>query len=431
MMRFAFLFAIASLLFPFFGFGNDDSAAVKYPVLQAHLETQIEKYPQNPGLQMIRSLLGHMGGETEVAEAVMKEYQVRGPELLWQWGYYMVRKQQPEIGLVYFEKARELAPRYPDPYIGQGGCLIMQEKYAEAVEVLEKALWMSPEDRRYWHLLAQAYDGSGQSEKMLKHSNEIEEIVKADGEILRLSRPWYHSKFPFESDLMNLGKLLTSKTQAAELHRELALFYDELEYQNQSCEAAVKAHKAHHPEAFIGLKSSCGKLYLKSQDQLNYEVNFFGKTHDQQLTLVEFGKGDILFEWQNTGIGPVRGSVQMETAALQSAKTFVHILQADQTMKMKESTAFWLPYDYFQSARAGKEISLNIEGEYQHFKLQSLEVLEAEIRGDYQPLPYLLLVSESGKELGVLDDPGNPLMVYMNFGKKVTLYSVEDGASRD
>ena len=88
------------------------------------------------------------------------------------WSYSMMRRYDDAIEMCH--KAIELDPDYGNPYNDIGAYLLEQEKYAEAIPWLEKAI-VAPryEARQYPHTnLGRAYEKLGEHRRALRCYNE-------------------------------------------------------------------------------------------------------------------------------------------------------------------------------------------------------------------------------------------------------------------
>ncbi len=83
-------------------------------------------------------------------------------------GFGHILLDEKEEALKYYKRCTELKPDTSDGWIALGNFYMVEQKYAEAIPPLEKALELDPNNTEAVSLLSQAYDLNGDQEKAVK-----------------------------------------------------------------------------------------------------------------------------------------------------------------------------------------------------------------------------------------------------------------------
>ena len=146
--------------------------------------------PRGPTVSLAE--LGVPGKARKVYEKGMKELHL---------------KNRPARSIEYFERAIEIHSEYQSARVQLGFALILEERFELALAALQMAVALNPEDGRALALLASAYEGVGDTERML---GALSETVRVDPD-----------NFGAHTDLARLF-LASGNLEAAEMHARAA-----------------------------------------------------------------------------------------------------------------------------------------------------------------------------------------------------------------
>ena len=144
----------------------------KWDQAQKEYETILQQNPSAPGIhfRLGRLLLSKPNPGPDMAEQAKKEFQEElkidpnnaGAEYV--LGELAREKQQWDEAVLHFNRAAKLDAAFGDAYLGLGQSLISNKKYSEAVEPLETAVKLEPQNPATHYSLATAYSRTGRKQ---------------------------------------------------------------------------------------------------------------------------------------------------------------------------------------------------------------------------------------------------------------------------
>lgn len=140
-------------------------------------------------------------------------------------GDFLLSNGDTKMARMSFQRAADLSPAAPEPLVGLAEVHLRERRYAEAVELLNKAQTLDPNYRRIHHFLGQAYRGLGRAEDATR---ELELGLDAEKRSMpdRLSalgpRYWsgYAAHISRANELVGAGKYGQAASLLEELNRK-------------------------------------------------------------------------------------------------------------------------------------------------------------------------------------------------------------------
>ncbi|MFQ5492004.1 MAG: tetratricopeptide repeat protein [Phycisphaerae bacterium] len=120
--------------------------------------------PDNPTWPHHQALVHWQNGNMDAAVALLQENTTRHPDFapgLHRLGYAQLHQGRLDAASQSFERFIQRIPDQPHGYVGLAEVRIKQQQYADAVDLLHKALAMSGESKTAHYLLGQAYRALG------------------------------------------------------------------------------------------------------------------------------------------------------------------------------------------------------------------------------------------------------------------------------
>ena len=149
--------------------GKWDEAAKAYQQI-------LQQSPNLAGLhyRLGRILVSKPGFGPEAAEQAKQEFEKElridpsnaGAEYV--LGELAKQKEQWDEAMLHFSRATKLDPGFGDAFVGLGGCLVSTKRFSEAIQPLENAVQLQPENPAAHYLLAIAYDRTGRKQDSAK-----------------------------------------------------------------------------------------------------------------------------------------------------------------------------------------------------------------------------------------------------------------------
>ncbi|HXY50638.1 MAG TPA: tetratricopeptide repeat protein [Terriglobales bacterium] len=149
--------------------GKWDEAAKAYQQI-------LQQSPNLAGLhyRLGRILVSKPGFGPEAAEQAKQEFEKElridpsnaGAEYV--LGELAKQKEQWDEAMLHFSRATKLDPGFGDAFVGLGGCLVSTKRFSEAIQPLENAVQLQPENPSAHYLLAIAYDRTGRKQDSAK-----------------------------------------------------------------------------------------------------------------------------------------------------------------------------------------------------------------------------------------------------------------------
>jgi tetratricopeptide (TPR) repeat protein len=145
--------------------GKWDAAAKEYRLIE-------ERFPTLPGIhyRLGRLLISQPNPPPDMTEQASKEFEAElklnpnSPGAEYILGELARKSSSWETALPHFERASKLDPGFGDAWLGWGESLIAEKKYADAVQPLEHAVQLEPQNPRAHFSLGMAYSRSGRKE---------------------------------------------------------------------------------------------------------------------------------------------------------------------------------------------------------------------------------------------------------------------------
>jgi tetratricopeptide (TPR) repeat protein len=149
--------------------GKWDEAAKVY-------EQILKQNPNLPGMhyRLGRILVSKPGFGPETADQAKQEFEKEltidpsNAGALYVLGELAKQKEQWDEAILRFSQATQLDPGFGDAFIGLGGSLVSVKRFSDAVQPLENAVKLQPENPAAHYLLAIAYDRTGRKEEGAK-----------------------------------------------------------------------------------------------------------------------------------------------------------------------------------------------------------------------------------------------------------------------
>ena len=144
----------------------------KWDQAKKEYETILQQNPSAPGIhfRLGRLLLSKPNPGSDMAEQAKKEFEEElkidpnnaGAEYV--LGELARHNQQWDDAVLHFGRAANLDAAFGDAYLGLGQSLISNKKYSEAVEPLETAVKLEPQNPATHYSLATAYSRTGRKQ---------------------------------------------------------------------------------------------------------------------------------------------------------------------------------------------------------------------------------------------------------------------------
>jgi tetratricopeptide (TPR) repeat protein len=144
----------------------------KWDQAQKEYETILQQDPNAPGIhfRLGRLLLSKPNPGPEMGEQAKKEFEAElqidpnnaGAEFV--LGELARESQQWDNAILHFGRAAKLDAAFGDAYLGLGQSLISTKKYSEAIEPLETAVKLEPQNPATHYNLATAYSRTGRKQ---------------------------------------------------------------------------------------------------------------------------------------------------------------------------------------------------------------------------------------------------------------------------
>lgn len=139
----------------------------QYELAEAHLRRALEISPQ---LLPAYNNLGNIYVEQGRVKAALAQYrlaleQTEHASIYHNMGKAFLAVGRADSAQLYFRRALELDPQLREGYKGLFKALHSEERLNQALETLEQAQMLWPQDETFLHLLAETYAGLGQEER--------------------------------------------------------------------------------------------------------------------------------------------------------------------------------------------------------------------------------------------------------------------------
>jgi len=161
----------------------------KWDLAEKEYQTVLQQSPNEPGIhfRLGRLLLSKPNPAPTVAGDAKKEFQREleidpnnaGAEYV--LGELARQAQQWDEAVQHFSHAAKLDVGFGDAFLGLGTSLISQKKFSEAVQPLEKAVKLEPQNPAAHYSLAMAYSRTGQRQAADKEFVLHREMIQKSG----------------------------------------------------------------------------------------------------------------------------------------------------------------------------------------------------------------------------------------------------------
>ena len=174
-----------------------------------------------------------------------------------------------------------------------------------------------------------------------------------------------------------------------------------------------------------GAKKNTAKTGLKLIEgtQFYYTVSYGDYEYDFYINLNSFDREDgFSFDWY---LDNNRGSVFMKAEALKSAMALHNYFNVA-TITLSDKTSVWISEKMFQAIKTGKPVEIDLGKEKQTFTLKRKDIytFKHKVFGEKIQVPILVIsTSDNEKEIWIIDNIENSLIVKMNLEFKIKLNS--------
>jgi Flp pilus assembly protein TadD len=151
------------------GYGEALLHLHEYAEAEKQLKRSVDMAPTNVSSWIVLARLYHsIGDGTNLGQAARRALLLdsSNTQAAYYYGVYLIDySADPSQGARYIQKSIELDPRFPEGLRAWGRILVDQERWSDAVGVLERAIAADPTDRQSYFLLYKAYRRAGHAEK--------------------------------------------------------------------------------------------------------------------------------------------------------------------------------------------------------------------------------------------------------------------------
>jgi hypothetical protein len=155
---------------------------------------------------------------------------------------------------------------------------------------------------------------------------------------------------------------------------------------------------------------------------LNYDVNVAGKRYSFDVNITKYNGKTISFDWEMAGTRS--GSIEMTETALAGSKNLFNYFSGG-PKKLENETSVWISSELFKALKSGSPVEIDLgKGVMETFKLKNSETWSfgTKADGSAYELPVFRVATDDGKkELRIVDDSQNRLIVMMNLDFRIDL----------
>jgi hypothetical protein len=173
--------------------------------------------------------------------------------------------------------------------------------------------------------------------------------------------------------------------------------------------------------AIKGALTKAGIL-LTEGTGLNYEVTAGGQKYPFDIKIKEYSGKEISFDW-NMGEAK-NGTIEMGEKTLASSKNLFNYFSGGYR-KLESETSVWISTELFKELKSGAPVEIGLgNGVKETFKYQGSETYSFGNKEEGVPynIPVFTVATEDGKkEIWIVDDPQNRLIVMMNLDFRIDL----------
>ena len=169
-------------------------------------------------------------------------------------------------------------------------------------------------------------------------------------------------------------------------------------------------------------KLALTKINFIEGSDLFYEVKMGDKKYDFDLNINEFSDDVISFDWEMGG--QKTGTIAMNNTSLSNATSLFNYFSGGYKL-LENQTSVWLSKQLFKDLKSGKSVEVDLgNGNKETFKYQGPETFSFGDKGGGVPhnIPVFTVANEkASKEIWVMDDPQNRLIVMMILDFRIDL----------